>query len=670
MRLIIDYPWYFVVLCLLIGAVYSALLYWRSGSDLGKGIKWLLAILRFVVVSLIALLLLAPLAKRTMNEQEKPIVLVVQDGSESIGMTKDSNYYAGEYAQSMQQVIEDLEKRYDVQTFEYGGETTDMSGIIEELTDQYLNRNVGAMVLTGDGIYNVGGNPATAIQHVTFPIYTVALGDTTHRCDALISDVRFNRIAYMGNQFPVEITVRASQLNGEKKRLSIVSGGKQLWAKDIIYEGEEFSTTERVMLDAMKPGIQQYEIRITEADGEISVRNNVRTFAVEVIDGHQKIAIIAAAPHPDVAALKQAIESNQNYEVTTMLAKDFDGKVGEYSLLILHQLPSQMGQDISVEKETPLIYIVGSQTDLNRLNRQHLGLEIYTRLNKTNDVLPMINKNFAPFTLSEETANELEKMPPLVAPFGGYKLNANMQNLMTARIGNVDSKLPMIAVGQQQSVRRAFIAGEGLWRWRIADYQATGGHEHFDELVNKLVVYTSIRVDKKRFHLTTKSIYRQDESVMIEAELYNENFEPINEPEVKVKVGEEEYTLNRSGEGYYLNLGSMPPDAYWCKATTKYNGEELVATSSFVVEELNLEELNLVANHTLMNTIAQTTGGEMIEPSQLEDLPKKLDARGDLKPIIYSHIRYADLLGLPWLLILIVVLLGVEWIVRKYNGEI
>ena len=105
-------------------------------------------------------------------------------------------------------------------------------------------------------------------------------------------------------------------------------------------------------------------------------------------------------------------------------------------------------------------------------------------------------------------------------------------------------------------------------------------------------------------------------------------------------------------------------------ANTKYNGENFTATSSFVVEELNLEELNLVANHTLMNTMAQVTGGEMIYPSQLKDLPKKLEARGDLKPIIYSHIRYADLLGLPWLLILIIVLLGVEWIVRKYNGEI
>ena len=157
---------------------------------------------------------------------------------------------------------------------------------------------------------------------------------------------------------------------------------------------------------------------------------------------------------------------------------------------------------------------------------------------------------------------------------------------------------------------------------------------------------------------------------MIEAELYNENFEPINKPDVKVKVGKEEYVLNRSGNGYYLNLGTMEPGVYSCVAKTSYNGEEMSATSSFVVEELSLEELNLVANHSLMNTIAQTTGGEMIYPSQLKDLPKKLQERGDLKPIIYSHMKYADLLGLPWLLVLIVLLLGVEWIVRKYNGEI
>ena len=371
MRLLIDYPWYFVILCLALGGVYSAILYWRSGGDMPKKLKWGLAVLRWIVVSAIAFLLLAPLVKRMVNEEEKPIVLVVQDSSQSIGMTKDSSYYAGEYAEAMQKMMERLSEDYQVEAFTYGNQVTDMSEVMERLKEQYMNRNVGAMILSGDGIYNVGGNPATIVKELTCPIYTIAMGDTTPRCDATISNVRFNRIAYMGNQFPIEITVRASQLNGEKKRLTVSHEGKQLWAKDIQYEGSEYSTTETVMIDAEEPGIQQYVVKIAASDKEESVKNNVRRFAVEVIDGHQKIAIIAASPHPDVSALKQAIESNQNYEVTTMLAKDFKGDLKDYSLVIMHQLPSRMGQQVAVGNEVPTMYVIGGLTDLKRLNAEH-----------------------------------------------------------------------------------------------------------------------------------------------------------------------------------------------------------------------------------------------------------------------------------------------------------
>ena len=82
--MIIDYPWYYVLFCLLAGAAYSAGLYFVGRRRFSKRMNLLLAAVRFVAVSAIALLLLAPVAKRTVNEQQKPVVVVVQDISESI----------------------------------------------------------------------------------------------------------------------------------------------------------------------------------------------------------------------------------------------------------------------------------------------------------------------------------------------------------------------------------------------------------------------------------------------------------------------------------------------------------------------------------------------------------------------------------------------------------
>ena len=103
---------------------------------------------------------------------------------------------------------------------------------------------------------------------------------------------------------------------------------------------------------------------------------------------------------------------------------------------------------------------------------------------------------------------------------------------------------------------------------------------------------------------------------------------------------------------------------------TGSTGKQFTVTGSFVVEEVNLEELQLVADHSLLNTLTQMTGGQMLYPDQLEDFPQLLEQRDDVMPVIYSQTRYTDWLQLPLLFVLIVVLLGSEWVIRKYNGEI
>ena len=49
--------------------------------------------------------------------------------------------------------------------------------------------------------------------------------------------------------------------------------------------------------------------------GEFSNRNNRQDVYVEVIDGKEKILLLALAPHPDVKALKSIIEKNENYVI-------------------------------------------------------------------------------------------------------------------------------------------------------------------------------------------------------------------------------------------------------------------------------------------------------------------------------------------------------------------
>lgn len=673
-----ELPWYFLFFCLLAGAAYAALLYWLQWGRLtdvstmfSKRVRWLLSALRFLAVSLIALLLLAPLSKRIVHDHEKPIIVVAQDQSQSIMLCKDSAFYRSDYASNMEQLIKQLSKNYEVQELPYGGRTTDISAALTDIADQFQGRNVGAVLLTSDGIYNQGSNPTTLLSRCSFPIYTVALGDTSIRRDAAVSQVRYNNIAYLGNQFPLEVTVRASQLRGEQKLLTVSQKGHTLFSKTLTYESDIFSHTEQVLLKADKAGVQSYTITIAPASDEVSVKNNSRTIAVEVIDGRQKIAIVSAAPHPDVAALKQSIEHNQNYEVESFLAKDFTFKPHTYDLLILHNLPAK-GQpwNLDAALSSPIIFILGTQTDLARFNALRTGLEVATQLDKQNEVAPVANEHFTLFTLDDDSRQQLEQMPPLYAPFGNYKLAANAQSLFSAKIGTVVSDQPLLAFAQQQEVRRAFVVGEGLWKWRMSDFQMHQNHEAFNALVSKMVVYTSLRVNKQRFHITCDKFFPEGSPVTLSAELYNDNYEPINDPEASITINQSTYKFNRQGTGYVLNLGVLPPGDYDYQATTQYNGKNLSATGTIVVEEVNLEELQLVADHSLLGTLSQLSGGQLLYPNQLDEFPHLLSQRDDIKTVVYSQTRYTDWLQLPLLFILIVLLLGAEWVIRKYQGEL
>lgn len=705
MSIIIDYPWYFLIFCLLLGAAYATILYWtgrKAERDFSRGVSIVLSLLRTVTVAAVAFLLFSPLVKRESNRKEKPIVIFAQDNSKSLDYCPDSAYYHGDYVARMDRLADRLSADYEVHRLTFGAgvqraddgyktlsengglyceQATDISQLLTDVADRYYRRNVGALVLASDGIYNTGTNPSGNVASLPFPVYTVAMGDTVVRPDAVVANVRFNRIAYLGSTFPLEITVGATRMQGRSSTLSVSLDGRKLFTKQLHFDDQRYSATETVTIDADRAGMHNYIVEIGALDGEKTLRNNRRIVPVEVIDGHQKIAIIAAAPHPDIAALRAAVLTNSNYEVETFLATDFNKNPRDYSLLILHQLPSRVpgvGFDVSklMQSGIPAMFVLGAQTDLARLNSLHAGFEVYARIDRQNESAPIFNRSFTFFDLDDDMVRRVEQFPPLLSPFGEYKVGGNAQTLFGARVGNVNSGLPLVALTHQQDRRYAFIAGEGLWRWRLADWQANATHNDFDALISKMVVFTALRANNEHFHVEAKNVFGQSESVIIEAQLYNDNYEPVNQPDVELTVRNQnspegnKYQFNRTATGYSLNLGILPPGSYSYKATTRLGGKSYTASGSFMVEDLHLEAVNTVADHSLLATIATTSGAEMVDAHQPEQIADLLRQRDDLKTVVYSETTYSDLLNLPIILILILSLLTIEWVVRKYNGTL
>ncbi|MCY7328134.1 MAG: hypothetical protein LH618_06275, partial [Saprospiraceae bacterium] len=135
--------------------------------------------------------------------------------------------------------------------------------------------------------------------------------------------------------------------------------------------------------------------------------NNQREVFIDVIDSRQKILILSATPHPDIAALKQAIQSNDNYEVQTDLADNFNGNFKDYNLVFLHQLPSKSSNNNKLFADLenfkiPLFFIIGEQTSVGNLNPLQNIVQLTAPRGTSNSVTPLFNEGFSLYTVSDE----------------------------------------------------------------------------------------------------------------------------------------------------------------------------------------------------------------------------------------------------------------------------
>jgi len=88
-----------------------------------------------------------------------------------------------------------------------------------------------------------------------------------------------------------------------------------------------------------------------------------------------------------------------------------------------------------------------------------------------------------------------------------------------------------------------------------------------------------------------------------------------------------------------------------------------------VVTSLILEDINSVADHRLLEAIASETGGTSYFSDGIDEMIENIRNRDDIKPVVYSKKRYTDLVDFYPLLILLILMMSVEWFLRKYSGS-
>ena len=696
MRLLTEYPAWLIILCLLLGAGYAFLLYYKNRNiEYEKRPRNIMLILRGLVTTLLALLLLAPMVKSTRKTTEKPVVIFAIDNSESLLLTKDSAYYKTDFAKDVNKLTHSLGNKYETIVYYFGEKNTvldanedvapdfkekntNISAIFDEISNTYAFRNVGALVLLTDGIYNQGSNPYYKAQQVKFPVHTVGLGNPEMQTDLSIAGINHNSKTFKGNLFPVEVKVAATQLAGKRSVLTVSDKDKTLFTKDIYISGKQHFETVKLFIEAKATGIYKYTVSLSEVDGEITTQNNRASFFVEIVDTREKIGIIYHAPHPDISAISQAIETSEKYQVETFAAADFQGDVDKYSLLILHQLPSRTQSATTITDKarksgTPILYILGQESNLNAFNTLNAGLKVSQSKNLYNDAVPAFNSNFSSFTFPDEAKQMLPKFPPLHTFFGNYQTSGGTNIFMYQKISNVETQYPLITFGDNNGIRTGVIAGDGLWQWRIYNYLYEQNHDAFNEIINKMVLYLSVKSDRSQFRMQAPTIVNENEAVEFNAEVYNDSYELITEPEVTMTITSEDgkkhtAIFSKQDNGYHLNMGRLPAGDYKWTASTEFGGKKHSKSGLFTVREVMVEAVNLTADHQLLQNMSQTSGGQFFTKENMQEVEQAIKNDRNITTIASYEKNFNLLMNSWWYFAILILLMAAEWFMRKWGG--
>lgn len=638
-----------------------------------------MALCRFLSVGVLLLLLLNIFIKQIRSETQAPVILLAIDNSSSMMAHADSSFINTELLIQLQNLKKTISNNFEVKSILFGEgsktsenrpdfseKETDINNLLVDIENNYTNQNIGALVIISDGIYNKGANPIYNSEKLGYPVYSIAIGDTSEIKDVLVQKINHNQFAYLGNIFPVEINILGKQFAGKETSVSLSSNGVKKAEQKLKFNSNNFLATCNFTLSADAPGVQKYTVQINILEGEKNISNNTQSFLIDVIDSRYKILMLANYPHPDVNAIREIIGNNSSYELKYSLSSEFKENLKPYSLVILHGYSPSQAQILSECKNNNIPFWIINPSTTDNLN----GIRISASFNKQNDAEPVLNGTFGLFTLSNELKKFINNFPAIKTFFGNYSMSNGTQALINQKIGVVATENPILIFNELNGLKSAVFIGDGLWRWKMRDFSEHSNHNLFGELVGKCIQYLSVKNDKSFFRINCPKIINENERLEIIAEVYNKSYELITEPEVSLILTDSEkkqynYTFGKPNKQHKLNLGYLKAGEYSYESKVNLNGEVLIKKGIIMVREIITEKINTVANHNLLFKLSNKSGGKMYYPNQVKSLEEDILKNQFIKPVSYSSNQTTILIELKWIFYIILALLTIEWLFRK-----
>ena len=281
-----------IVIAIFTGLCYASLLYlFNKSQHYGKTLTTILFILRTIAVGVLILLFFNPYIKKKTNKIEPATIIIAQDNSNSLVLTKDSTFYKEQFPHILDTLFNKLGENFIVDSYLFGNEVkeftsldyndyyTDFHEILENIKKNYYKKNVGAIILLSDGICNKSHLPEQNIESYPFPIYTVTLGDTVSYPDFYIKDVFYNKTSPSNTMFPLRIVANANNCRNKQMEIRVLVNNEIIEETDVLVNSNRFSRTFDFNINSEDEGVKQIDIQIKSIENESITNNNSKRFS-------------------------------------------------------------------------------------------------------------------------------------------------------------------------------------------------------------------------------------------------------------------------------------------------------------------------------------------------------------------------------------------------------
>ena len=726
-----KWPTWVLVLLAVVAALVIARLLVRRGGRPTRQLATLWG-LETALIVLLLLLLWQPALSVAMLKPQQNIVSLVIDDSRSMAVREDGSSRKDKVLSALNpSFLKDLQKKFQVRMYRLSGgleriektEQLTASGTatrigenLKQLAAESASLPVGAIVVMSDGSETSGGIDAGAIAEIRrrrIPVHTVGFGNERPNRDVEISEVELPSRVLVDSRVSARVAFRQNGFPQGRTKLTVRDSGKVLASKEVVFQRDATQQSETITFQAGTSGARNLQVSLDPLEGEESVRNNALTRLVTVDSSPMRILYIEGEPRWEFKFIRRAMDEDKAVALVTML-RTTQNKI--YRQGIANPKELEEGFPAKPEELFPFSgvivggleasYFTPAQQELLKQFVDRRGGGLLFLAGRTGlaeggydksaiaDLLPVaLPAKKITFFRDPATADltgagrdnlicRLEEDPAKnAARWKKLPYLANFQEVGAPKAGAValveltaagHGKFPLLTIQNYGTGRTALLATAGTWRWQMLQPLEDKSHEMFwQQLLRWLVTDTRGPVVAS----TPESILRDDGRIPIHAKVRDTSYLPAGDATVEARIlgpeGSHETVPLQPDPltpGEYRADWNAPKDgSYVAEVVAFHKGEEAGRdVLTFRREDGLAEDFHLEQNRELLEKLSEQTGGRYYRPNELARLAE--DVSYSEAGITTRETK--ELWNMPVVLLLILVLRGGDWLLRRKWGAV